>query len=364
MKILFIIDGLRKGGMQRRFCEVIKGLKEREIDCEIIILNPIIEYPYIYEFNYKIHILERVLKKDPRIFYKIYKIVNRFNPQIIHSWGTMSPMYLLPTVFIKKIPYVNSMIFDSKRLLFSKIDFRARLAFPFSDIILANSNAGLKAYKANRSKTKVIYNGFDFKRIENLKDKKEIRKELGVNTEFVVGMVGSFNNYKDYHTYIDSAIKMCLKNDKLTFISVGDGPNLAYLKSIVPDSVKDRILFPGMLMDIESVVNICNICVLSTFGEGISNSILEYMALSKPVIATNLGGTPETIVDQVTGFLIPASSPEILITKIQFILDNPEEGLKMGIEGNKRVHEIFSFENMIKSTLDVYTNLLNKKAKN
>lgn len=360
MKVLLIIDGLRKGGTQRRFCEVAKGLSIRKFDCEIIALNDVVDYPYIYDYGYKVHIFGRSLKKDPSVFFKIFRIVKNFKPDIIHSWGTMSPIYLLPTVLLTRVPFVNSMIYDSRRPLFSKIDFRARLVFPFSDVILANSYAGLKAYKANPRKTKVIYNGFDFKRITNLKLKEDIRKELGINTSVTVGMVSSFNHYKDYETYIKVAIKMCTANADLTFVSVGDGQLLSEMKALVPDELKNRILFAGMIMDVESVVNVFDICVLSTFGEGISNSILEYMALGKPVIATNLGGTSETIVEGVTGYLVPKSSPDLMQEKIQTLIDDPKLREIMGEEGKKRVESVFSFENMVGSTIEVYNELLAK----
>ena len=68
----------------------------------------------------------------------------------------------------------------------------------------------------------------------------------------------------------------------------------------------------GIRSGIESLISAMDICVLSTFTEGISNSILEYMALEKPVIATAGGGTNEIVIDNKTGFLIKQSNPEEL----------------------------------------------------
>ena len=90
---------------------------------------------------------------------------------------------------------------------------------------------------------------------------------------------------------------------------------------------QDRKLL-GRQSDVESIINISNICVLTTnvkiHGEGISNSILEYMAMGKPVIASCGGGTNEIVEDAVTGFLISPLSPRELAEKIEILIDNPE----------------------------------------
>ena len=97
-----------------------------------------------------------------------------------------------------------------------------------------------------------------------------------------------------------------------------------------------------------------DICILSTFTEGISNSILEYMALGKPVIATRGGGTSEIVIDNKTGFLISPSNPEELTDKIEKLLNNIDLREQMGMAGKERVKKIFSSEIMVSKYVDFY----------
>ncbi|MCK4330055.1 hypothetical protein KAX02_09460 [candidate division WOR-3 bacterium] len=191
MKILFFIDSLRSGGKERLLAELIKGLKDYpDIQCELATMSNDIHYQYVFKQNVKIHYLIRKWKKDSRIFFKLYNLCKEFKPDIIHSWGSMSSVYALPIAKMLKIKFINAMISDAPYKLSLKALIRSKLTFPFSDVILSNSIAGLKSYNAPKNKSFCIHNGFDFSRIKN---KVEIRKKFGIKTEKVVGMVASFS---------------------------------------------------------------------------------------------------------------------------------------------------------------------------
>jgi glycosyltransferase involved in cell wall biosynthesis len=104
-----------------------------------------------------------------------------------------------------------------------------------------------------------------------------------------------------------------------------------------------------------------DICVLSTFTEGVSNSILEYMALEKPVVATIGGGTSEIVIDNETGFLINPSNPKELADKLGILLENKSLRTRMGSAGKKRVIDEFSVEKMVNKYIDLYKLILSKK---
>ena len=161
MNILMITDNLMKGGKERRIIELLRFFEnEPDVRVQIIILRDKIDYPQIFELKKtKLIVLKRKIKKDPFIFSKIIKIVNDFKPQIIHSWGSMPSVYTFPLALFKRIVFINAMITNSKCRKYGSEWFRAKITFPFSDIILSNSTAGLRAYKASPKKGRVIYNG-------------------------------------------------------------------------------------------------------------------------------------------------------------------------------------------------------------
>ena len=365
MKILMIIDSLGRGGKERRMLELLKALKVRkDIHVQLVIFSSNIAYPEVHDMGMPVHILERKPKKDPRIFFRFHKICKRFGPDMIHSWGTMSTIYAIPAAKRMGITLINANIADApNNLSFSDSRFlRAKLTFPFSDVILGNSEAGLRAYKAPPAKSKCIYNGFDFRRMDNLDDADEVRNRLGIHAPRLVGMVGAFHDRKDYDTYLQAAQKVLEQRQDVNFLAIGDGPNLARCKQLVEDRFKDKIIFPGQLSGVESVINILDVGVLATnslvHGEGISNAIVEYMIFGKPVVASDGGGTPEIVRDGENGFLVPPLSADKLAEKILYLLAQPELAREMGKKGTQHIRDNFSLKRMENQFIHLYQNLL------
>lgn len=108
----------------------------------------------------------------------------------------------------------------------------------------------------------------------------------------------------------------------------------------------------------ENIIKIMDLCVLSTFTEGISNSIMEYMALEKAVIATRGGGTNEIIEDELTGYMVNPSSPGELLSKMERLLNDEPLRIKMGLAGKQRVAEYFSMERMKNEYIKSYHKLI------
>ncbi|MHA1380873.1 MAG: glycosyltransferase family 4 protein, partial [Candidatus Helarchaeota archaeon] len=249
------------------------------------------------------------------------------------------------------------------RKILSKYWFISKLAFLLADFVIANSLAGLKANNLTPSnKNKCIYNGFDFNRVKILVDKKTIRKRFGISTKYVVGMVANFEDQKDYQTYLSAAQRILESRNDVTFLCIGDGYNLKSSKELIKKELSSNILFLGRQTDIESIINIFDIGVLSCntngHAEGISNSILEYMALAKPVIATDSGGTKEIVNNRKTGYIISPFSINEMEERINNLLNNEELRNQMGIEGQNRIINYFCNKIMVNSFFNIYRELL------
>ena len=361
MKILFFIECLHSGGKERRLVELIKGLSTNpDIEMELVLTKEEIHYKSIFLTNIKIHYtVRKIIKKDPSIFYKFYKIAKKFNPDIIHVWGNLVAVYAIPAKIILRIPIINNQIGDAS-LKVSRSILGHKLTFPFSDKIIANSYAGLKAYNAPVNKSMVIYNGFDFKRIYNLDDHSLVRKKFNISSKFVVGMVASFSDYKDYSTYIEAAKIVLNKNADVTFLCIGAGDASKY-KMIVSGKNSERILFLGRQDNVESIMNICDIGILATYTEGISNALLEFSALGKPIITNYGGGNIELVSQGKTGFLINQSAPNELADKILFFINNEKERINFGLKGKKRIEKEFSIEKMIEEFSKTFDEVILKR---
>jgi len=360
MKILFFINCLAAGGKERRLVELMKGLKKHpEIQFELIVMENDIHYKEVYDLGINIHFLIRKSKKDFRIFKLLYNCCKEYKPDIIHCWDSMTSIYSVPVCRLLKIKLVNGMVVDTpvKTNFFNLGQIRARVTFPFSNIVIGNSKAGLAGYKAPGKKSLCIYNGFNFERLKRV-DHSFSKESLNIASDYLVTMVGAFSDRKDYATYIAAAKMICDKRNDVTFIAIGDGVNFSSVLGKIPHQYKDRILLLGKRSNVESFIAISDICVLTTnarvHGEGISNSILEYMALGKPVIATTGGGTNEIVEYQKTGFLISSENPIALSEKIEILLNDKCLREKMGIAGRERITNMFSIEKMVDSYIKVY----------
>lgn len=330
----------------------------------LICLSEHVEYPYVYDLPIVFHVLKRKFKKDPSVFFTLYRIIRQEKPDLLHSWSSMANILTLPIAKMLRIRFLTSVIADAPKDLTyrHKAYFRARLIFPFADKITSNSLAGLEAYRAPVKKSSCIYNGFDGKRLSSMKDPSTLRAELGIGNGAVIGMVAGFEDRKDYATLIEAATAVLKKKPDTVFLFIGEGYTKKAMMQLVPASCMEKIRFLGRIDNVESYINIFDIGVLCTNAnvhqEGISNSIMEYMALEKPVVATEGGGTNEIVLDQLTGFLVPAYDASSLSEKLLQLMENPEMRKKFGKMGFQRIQDFFSIDKMCAQFYSLYDEMI------
>lgn len=361
MKILFFIESLGSGGKERRMVELIRGLSlDPSYEIDLVLIKRELHYKEALPAKVNIYFTERKgLKKDPRIFYQFFKIAKRLSPNIIHVWGNLAAIYAIPAKVLLKIPMVNNQVANASIQVGNSV-LNHKISFPFSNKIIANSYAGLKAYSAPQDKSSVIYNGFDFGRLNNLETVDAVRKKFNISTDLVVGMVATFSSAKDYKTYIAAANMILSRHENVTFLCIGNGDDSSYREMVEPAN-KEFIRFLGKQSSVENIMNICDIGVLATYTEGISNALLEFSALAKPVVTNFGGGNIELVEQEETGFLVNQSAPEELAQKIEVLLKDETLRKQMGSAGKQRIMTEFSIEKMITSFDTVYKQFSSNK---
>jgi len=370
-RILFYIGSLLAGGKERRLLELITYLKNNtQLEMMLLLSINRIHFEGFLELGIPIKVLN--LGSDsfsPGIITKFYKLCKNFKPDIIHTWGGKQSFYALPAVIGQNIPLVNSQIASAPpRIPYLSINYLInRINFKFSKLILANSYAGVKSYRPPQHKTKVIYNGVSFSRFENLQDKGKVKTKYNVKTPYLIVMSASYSANKNYSLFLNIAKKATHLRPDITFIGVGahDQNNPIYTELVKSSSKELNIFFPGRIDDVEDLVNASDIGLLfsnaTVHGEGISNSILEYMALGKPVIANDAGGTKELVQHQKNGYLITDQSEDEMVRMIIDLINNPEKREIFGKAGRKFIEEYFSIDKMGKEFIHAYEQVLKKK---
>jgi glycosyltransferase involved in cell wall biosynthesis len=293
----------------------------------------------------------------------LYKLSRVIRPHIIHAWDSLTAVHAVPAARLLGIKFINGFIRHAARpRLFSKFWFVSKLSTLLSHRTVSNSMAGLEAHHLKPSKkNRCIVNGFNPERISRISSPEETRKRFSISTPYVVGMVATFEDRKDYTGFLKAAERIVEQRDDVSFIAVGDGKNYEHTKKLVKKEHKDRIKLVGRRTDVESIINIFDIGLLinniTGHAEGTSNSIMEYMALGKPVIATNSGGSKELVQHDKTGFIIRPSDVDDLTARILQLLDNREQAEKMGLSGKQRIENDFNIQRMVNTYVELYYDL-------
>ncbi len=366
MRILFFIECLKAGGKERRLVDLINGLsKSTNFNCKLVLLINSLHYADKLPENCELIIFDRKwVKKDPLVFLKVYKVCHIFKPDLIHVWGNMPAFYALPSSIFLKIPIINSQITDSFGISFKQpfSYLLHKLNFYFASIIISNSVAGLISYKAPNKKSKVIYNGVSLKRFRIDADIQHVRNEFNIKTKYSVVMVGSFSKYKNFDLFIDAAKYYQKVRNDLTFVAVGSGENLERIQKRLSDEEIKNIILTGSIKNVEELISICDIGILlSPFGEGISNALIEYMALSKPVIASNKGGNCELIDIDKNGILLKDDNLSEVCKAIDVLLSDDYLRDSIGENNRKKIEEQFTADRMTSEFMNVYIEVLSNE---
>ena len=173
--------------------------------------------------------------------------------------------------------------------------------------------------------------------------------------DHIVGAVGSLYSVKG-HTYLVQAIPEILRTHPRTLvIVVGRGDLESTLKEEAAKlRVEEHIRFLGFRNDVSVLLSLMDVFVLPSLSEGLSMALLEAMAAEKPVVATNVGGNPELVVEGQTGYLVPSQDPRPLADRIIRLLSSKGLAQELGVQGRLRVEKQFSFKGMVNAYQQYY----------
>lgn len=237
----------------------------------------------------------------------------------------------------------------------------SRWLYNSSDSIVVNSNA-LKEYYSRlvmvrpEKPLQIIYNGSDFN-FPVTKPAKTIRTELGLNqNDVIIVMIARLDPSKDFISLLQAAKYVAQHDTNAKFIIVGGGELLNMLEKVIIElDIQGSVLLVGERKDVYNYINLCDISILSTFGEGFSNSILESMAFGKPVIATDVGGNSELLGNEGEfGILIPKQSPEKMGSALLHLIKNADERSRIGAMARMRIEKLCSINSYINMYQDLF----------
>jgi glycosyltransferase involved in cell wall biosynthesis len=243
-----------------------------------------------------------------------------------------------------------------------------RQAYRFAHTIVANSEAVrrqlLTEGVADR-KIVTIHNGIDLDRlaVPESYNRRDALASFGLPTapqlRFVTIVANLRHAVKDHPTFLRAARRVRAALPAARFVIAGEGELSGAMREMAAQlGIADETFFIGRAERVAELLAASDVCVLSSKAEGFSNSILEYMAASRPVVATDVGGAREAVIDGETGYIVPAGADKEMAARILALLENPEQARAMGERGRRLVEQRFSCAAQFAATHDMYDRLL------
>lgn len=213
-------------------------------------------------------------------------------------------------------------------------------------------------------KIETVYNGVDSRRLDQsgLPSRVKTLESLKLpsfGSHRFVAILANIREVKDHATFLRAARRVCDEIPDAVFVLAGGGPLIEPMRLLAKKLGLEReTFFLGRCDNVAELLNISDVCVLSSRSEGFSNAILEYMAAGKPIVSTDVGGIREATGDGEAGYLVPAGDEASMAKHITYLLRHPEEARAMGERGRAIVERRFSCENQLNQIETLYDRLL------
>lgn len=207
-----------------------------------------------------------------------------------------------------------------------------------------------------RSTVIAIHNGLEVGRVVPVRHRDDVRRELGIPTRSVVfGTAGRLSPVKSQASLLRAAAMILPKWPGARFVIAGDGPLRTNLLAMAEAlGIAHACVFPGSRADVHDVIAAMDVFVLPSLHEGIPMALLEAMALSRPVVATAVGGVPEVVTDRANGLLVPSGDDAALVRACVQLAANPALALELGTRARAVVLQEFSQEANGQAVLETY----------
>jgi glycosyltransferase involved in cell wall biosynthesis len=189
---------------------------------------------------------------------------------------------------------------------------------------------------------------------------RDAKKEFGLDPDaLVITNVGILRRVKGHETTFKAVQAVVQEFPHARFLIVGDGPRRAELARMVDElGIRDHVIFTGFIEEIGKIYSFTDVVILSSWSEGLPQSVLQALAASVPVVATKVGGVPEVVIHEKTGYLVEAGDHEGLARQVIRVLSEPEKARLTACAGKELVREHHSVGRMLDLLEETYTAML------
>jgi glycosyltransferase involved in cell wall biosynthesis len=378
--VVYVIGTLDRGGAERQVMELATRLDRKRFAPHVICLSvggPL--QPEVEAAGIPVTVIGfrglRIFRRPWRPWMgwremiQLVQSLRAVRPTIVH--GYLFWAYILGTMAarVARVPIVIASrrslgTFKAGRVHYLLLE---RLTNAMTDLWVANSEAvrqdTVRQEGVDPARIRVIPNGVDPNRFAGSADRPTVRRRLGLPEDGPLLLtVSNLIHYKGHGTLLEAVPLITRTHPTARFVLAGDGPMRAEIeRRIATAGVADRVRLLGERIDIPDLLRAADLLVHPSDEEGFPNAILEAMAAGRPVVATRVGGTPELVLDGVTGTLVPPRSPAALAAAVSHLLADSQLADRMGAAGRERAVREFSLARMVERTEALYAEVLHTK---
>ena len=337
-KVAFYIGSLHKGGAERVFVNLAEYFLNQ--DYQVLMVTQ-----YQKEDEYQLtEGIDRVISDitpqettDSRIvnfwrrLEKLHRIWKQEKPNLVLSCaGKNNFMTIVSTMFTKTKPVV-SVVGEAKEEYPGKLmRMLANLLFPHAAGVVLQTERSRSFFSKRVGKTAVI--------LPNSLNPLFIRPAFNGEREKRIVSVGRMDANKNHEMMIRAFAKLAAKYPEYTLTIYGDGELRSHLEKLIDSlEMSDKVFLPGVILNVADEIEKTSLFLLTSYSEGVSNALIEAMALGLPVIATDVpsGGTIELIEHGKNGWIIPVGDETALEKAMDKLLSDRELAESLGMQARK-----------------------------
>ncbi|MDD2658303.1 MAG: TIGR03088 family PEP-CTERM/XrtA system glycosyltransferase [Methylococcales bacterium] len=374
--IAHVLFRLGTGGLENGVVNLINTMPDEKYRHAIICMTDYTRFrDRIKKDGIQVYCLNKKPGKDFAVYFRLWKLLRDIKPDVLHTRNLSALEAQLPGLLagIKhRVHGEHGRDIDDVDGTNPRYVLLRRLFRPLVQRYIPMSKDLetwlIKQIEVPAKKITQIYNGVDISRFR-LNGNKPIDllpPDFRSPELMLIGTVGRLDPVKDQITLVQAFIHLVKTypavRTKVRLVLVGDGVLQPRLRELSLEAdIDDLIWFAGERNDVADIMQTLDLFVLPSINEGISNTILEAMATGLPVIATDVGGNPELVINNQTGYLVPKQDPATMAEAFKRYLDNRDLLVCHGKAGRVRCETTFSLNRMITDYMAVYDQLRGDK---
>ncbi|MDP2921597.1 MAG: glycosyltransferase family 4 protein [Candidatus Omnitrophota bacterium] len=369
MRILLLTTHLNIGGISTYTISLAKALKLKGHEVFVAsgggMLAPELARAGISHINIDILTKSELSPKVFRAIFEISKISKTLGIDIIHSQTRITQVVGFFVSRMRDIPLVTTCHgFFNKNIGREILPAWGDRVIAISDAVKDNL---VNYFRVDETRVSMIYNGIEVKKF--LKDfseeeKRDLKDKFGIKRDYsVIGAISRFTPDKGHDSLLCALYQILKKKPNVQLVLVGDGEKRQDIEALSARlGISDNVVFVKPQLNTVSALAVMDVFMFTPARrEGLGLALLEALSAGKPVVATDVGGISSIVKDNVNGFLVKPSMPELLVEPVLNLLKDKALYERMAEAGRETVIEKFSIDGMAERVEQVYKEVIKRK---